>query len=198
MQKNIIIVMLVLIALIFCSGPRDVLAHTGSYEPTPTPDTPQVNTTTVFRPDLFAIDPMLEPGVDGYKIYQPGAIASVTIKPESILASSLSYDTRTLYRLGATDAFKCNCTGGVWKSGCGDHDSSSDLFEDTIWVDGCIRKYGSSSWSDCDDDHTSGYIAHADTCMSGGLFYSFEARSWHYFHTDGYIDNSFSTTDIAW
>ncbi len=149
------------------------------------PPKPWTNSSKEFRPDIGLMDPEMEPGVNGYKVFNPGAISILTVQGKingpngtlSVLAT----------RTGATDAFIYSC-GEIYLCGGGDHDSESTLFEDEIWVDGCIKRYGNYAWSNCDEDHTSGSIAHTDTSMSGGFAWNFTAKSWHHFHTSGYVD----------
>ncbi len=179
-KKLIFVVFAVLVAL----TPLGAVQGKGEQPPTPSSDEPWTNSTTEFRPDLGLMDPDLEPGVNGYKIFNPGAISILSVQgqgnePDGILAT----------RIANSDAFTYSCNPPPsWLCGGGDHNSENDAIpEDEIWVDGCIKRKN-YAWSNCDDDHTSGYIAHADTSMSGGFAWQFTAKSWHKFHTAGYID----------
>ena len=142
------------------------------------PPKPWTNSTTEFRLDIGILDPNLEPGVNGYKVFNPGAISILRVMgqgkaPNSVLVA---------IRRAATDA------STYLGSGTGDHDSESDLSEGQIWVDGCIKKTGNPTWADCDSNRTSGHIAHADTFVSGAYGTQYTAKSWHHFHTSGYVD----------
>lgn len=153
------------------------------------PPNPWTNSTTEFRPDIGLMDPNLEPGVNGYKVFSPSAISVLMVsgygKGSNGALSVLA--TRT----AATDA------STFLGNGVGDHDSESELFENDIWVDGCIKRTGNSTWADCDSDRTSGHIAHADTYMSGTYGWQYTAKSWHHFHTTGYVDWNPVTQDSA-
>lgn len=179
MNKKLIFIMcVVMIALLPI---RTIVQAQGEQPPNP-----WTNSTTEFRPDIGVMDPNLEPGLNGYKVFKPGAISILTVRnkgkaPMGVVATAI--------RRGATDA------STYLGSGTGDHDSESDLFEGQIWVDGCIKIKGNSTWADCDSHRTSGHIAHADTFVSGAYGTSYTAKSWHHFHTSGYIDWNPTTSD---
>ena len=177
-KKLVFIVLTLLIALI----PFGLAQGKGEQPPTSPPNEPWLNSTTEFRPDIGLMDLNLKPGENGYKIFNPGGISILSVKgqekePDSILAT----------RIASTDAF------GFWQGenfyGAGDHDSENDSFpENEIWVTGCVKKTGNTTWGDCDTDNTSGYIAHADTAVIGHYNYDYTAKSWHHFHTSGIVD----------
>jgi hypothetical protein len=150
------------------------------------PPKPWTNSTTEFRPDIGLLDPNSEPGVNGYKIFNPGAISTFAVKGQGKMSNAALVSG---VRRAATDA-STNLGSGV-----GDHDSESPLFEDDIWVDGCIKRTSSSAWADCDSNRTSGHIAHADTYVSGAYGTQYTAKSWHKFHKSGYIDWNPTTSD---
>ena len=152
-----------------------------------------VNQETFFLPNFGVQRAGLTPGEGGYKVFRPGAFALMQVRP---LTKSNGLAGTGLYRRAATDAFTYNC-GSSWRCGGADHDSQSDLFEQEIWVDGCLKYRGNQTWQVCDEDHTSGFIAHADTSLPGCFLCSFEARSWHHFHTPGYRDWNPVTGDTA-
>lgn len=168
-------------------------SNTGNAQEPETKPTIYINQETLFLPDFGAQHEGLVPGEGGYKVFRPGAFALMYFRPvtdRSRLAGT------GLYRRAATDAFTYNC-GSIWGCGGADHDSQSDLFEQEIWVDGCLKYRGNPTWQVCDDDHTSGFIAHADTSLPGCFLCSFEAKSWHHFHTPGYRDWNPVTGDTA-
>jgi len=180
-KKLIFAVLVVLVALM----PLGAVQGKGEQPPTPASEEPWTNSTTEFRPDIGLMDPDLEPGVNGYKIFNPGAISIFSMQRQGNEPDGILVDTR----IANTDAFRYGCDITPYYCGGGDHNSENDgYFEDEIWVDGCIKRKGNYAWADCDDDHTSGYIAHVDTSMWGGLAWQFTAKSWHHFHSDGFYD----------
>lgn len=150
---------------------------------------PWTNEETVVRPDLGPKEVGLTPGVNGYKVFNPGAIKSEPIKPIGKLAIS---PEATLYRRFYTDAY-IKWLDGDWHYR-GSHVSESDLYEQKIWVDGWLKV--SKTWvDDCLSHKTNVRRA---TCTTDEVFwcgYSSYAESDHFFHTSGYIDAQKTTWD---
>ena len=97
----------------------------------------------------------------------------------------------TVYRAGWTDAY------WVWYYPAniehhGSHNSQSDLVENNIWADGNLKVKGVVVNS-C-SSHTGGQYTHCETSKTYYLKYSITAKSWHYFHTSGYVDQNFTTS----
>lgn len=150
------------------------------------------NKTVEIRSDLGPSVSGLVPGVNGYKVYNPGAIKAVSA--QSITNNPKALLSATPYRRGYTDVW------GSWQGAfqnwifTGSHTSDSDLFEGKIWADGYIKYKSDTGWRNSCNSRLSGKRAHCNTSFSGwccGVF----AQSKHYFHTDGYIDNNMSTSD---
>jgi hypothetical protein len=169
-------------------------------EPPSAEATPQSesNTTTVLDPQLGPSFPGMVPGAGGYKVFEPGAIRRMPIRAlRASEAASLSIDPMALYRSGYTDAWIHWEPAGFGHYGS--HTSDSDLFEQQIWVDGFLRPLSqpSSWWSQC-QDHRSGHRATCTTYFWYPVFCrNIYAESFHHFHTDGYADDDFKTSDTA-
>lgn len=168
-------------------------------ETPPIQTTPQSesNTTTLLDPQRGPSFPGMIPGVNGYKVFEPRAIQRVPIRslreagPPSSFSSIL-----TLYRSGYTDAWIHWEPPGFGHYGS--HTSDSDLFEQQILVDGFLRPLSDSAWWSRCQDYRSGHRA---TCITyfwyPGFCRNIYAESFHHFHTDGYQDNDFKTSDVA-
>lgn len=70
-KKLIFIVLAVMVALL----PMGIVRAQGELPPKP-----WTNSSTEFRPDIGLVDPFLQPGVNGYKIFEPGAISIFAIQ----------------------------------------------------------------------------------------------------------------------
>jgi hypothetical protein len=144
----------------------------------------------VVRPDSGPEVEGFTPGVGGYKVFGPNAIATQAIQSEKESGGDIGTLGTGLYRHALTD---------IWEAGgetvMGSHTSDSDLYEDEIWVDGAIKIDG-QGWYDSDEDHTTGMFAHCTTQMPDPIWLqTFIAHSWHHFHTDGYVDWNPETED---
>lgn len=154
------------------------------------PVQPWTNKGVEIRPDLGATIPGLEPGANGYKVFNPGAIKTVAI--QSIDNSAQSLLAATVYRSGSTD---------VWGNCCwtfsGGHTSGSDIFEAEIWADGYLKYKKDTAWRDSCRDRSSGWAASCNTTFDGwySLLNPAYGRTNHHFHTSGYVDQNFTTSD---
>jgi hypothetical protein len=147
------------------------------------------NTAVEVRPDL---GPMIEKGLvgeNGYKVFNPGAIASAPIisKNRGLAAS--------IYRSGWTDAW-LSLDWNSWEHH-GNHDSSSDLWETHIGIDGRLKVTIDSGWRDTCSIHTSGSSYLCSTSFHHVLPRTIKAESTHTFQTPGYVDEIFYTADNA-
>lgn len=97
----------------------------------------------------------------------------------------------TAYRAGWSDAYWVWYYPLNWEHH-GSHNSQSDLVENQIWADGSLKVNGYNVAS-C-SNHTSGQYAHCDTSKTYYIKYSMTAKSWHYFHKTGYVDQNFTTS----
>ena len=142
---------------------------------------------TEVHSDLGPAEEGLTPGVGGYKVFGPDAIAIQSI--QSVKGNGLM-TLDVLYRTGTTDIFEIS--GPAVK---GSHSSESDLFEDEIWIDGAIKEEG-QGWYDSNYLHTSGMFAACYTQMPDrNWLQTFIAHSWHHWHTNGYNDWNPETED---
>jgi len=174
----------------------------------PTPDTSLAdltyNTQTEIRMDIGQPE-RGNIGQYGYKVFQPGAIASIVAMPIDANqdAPLLLPDKpgRGPRRRGSTDAW-LNFVWiptppyGSWEH-FGAHHSSSDLWEAQIWVDGFLKITNDSGWRDTCSRERSGKNAYCVTSFTQLLPRRIQARSNHHFHTSGYRDQNFSTGDSA-
>lgn len=148
-----------------------------------------VNQHMEVRPDLGMQQPDLTPGVNGYKVFNPGAIAWMSAQPEGnsgdVTGASIECSP---CRRGNTDAFN-QTFGGV----DGQHSSNSDLLEDQIRVDGTIQKTNEPILDDCADPKT-GHFANCGTYGNSGSG-TYVAKSYHYFRKSGYTDSTLNTAD---
>jgi len=142
-----------------------------------------------MRPDLGPKVLGLEPGVAGYKVFNPGAI---TITPISSISNSheTMLAAATIYRSGYTDAYGTCCTWNLY----GSHTSDSDLFESQIWADGYLKYQSQTGWMASCSNRTSGSRAHCNTSFTG-WYQTIYAETKHHFHTSGYVDSNFTTGD---
>jgi hypothetical protein len=172
-----------------------VLTDTGTLaqetDPTPRPsDEVTKEEGSRVIPHLGPKEEGLTPGENGYKVYHADAIESRSVqsKKEATLSS--------IYRAGYTD---------IWEEGIGEdqtvrgsHNSQSDLYEETIDIDGRIKKNG-QGWSNYCGAPSSGTFHGCATSMADPRPHfdwdDFTAKSDHYFHTSGYNDDNFSTQD---
>ena len=162
------------------------------------PDSPEknpiviFNTETVTRPDLGPPSTNGVVGKNGYKVFDPGAIGIVSITPSG---ESGDMTIMTVYRSGWTNAW---LDFGTWQwHHFGSHTSDSDLWEDEIWVDGFLKVTTDPGWRDACDNHRAGDNSYCGTNFDHILPRTIYAKSDHHFHTDGYVDNNFSTADSA-
>ncbi|GAB4500755.1 MAG: hypothetical protein Fur0035_02950 [Anaerolineales bacterium] len=191
----------VLTIAMFLSTMFNGIAFANNANP-PTPDTSLAgftyNTQTEIRPDIG------QPGRGnigqyGYKVFQPGAIASVVAMPMDANQDNLPDKSGGPRRRGSTDAW----LNWVWNppyfgfEHFGAHHSSSDLSEDEIWVDGFLKITNDSSWRDTCSQERSGKNAYCVTSFFQVMSRSIQAKSDHHFHLRGYKDNDFSTADGA-
>lgn len=137
--------------------------------------------------NLGSTDPGLIPGVNGYKVFGPDAIKQVPAQRLGLAGASPMTETRT----GATDEYGCGSTA------CGSHTSESELFESQIHVDGAAKWSWASGWLDSCPNHTTGHLAQCSTQLQEDFCRVWTAmgHSWHYFHTSGYLDSDFQTSD---
>ncbi|MEM8532493.1 MAG: hypothetical protein AAGF95_16740 [Chloroflexota bacterium] len=161
---------------------------------TPDPQIPEmppytVNHATEFRPDLGTLRSGLIPGVDGYKVFHPGAIAVAQAQPGlNINDSSTSGSGK--WRRARTDAYDTAL------SMVSDHSSDSDLSENKIEVEGLLGMKGGPKTEDCKETR---YDRHVVSCSNstGGPEGRYEGVGFHDFHTDGYGDTHLKTNNFA-
>jgi len=150
------------------------------------------NSEPILDPQRGPTFPGMMPGIGGYKIFGPGAIRKIPVRPVSS-----PIDPQALYRSGYTDAWIHWEPPGFGHYGS--HTSDSDLFEQEIWVDGYLRPLSSTGWWATCSDHRVGQRA---TCLTYFWYPVFcrniYAESLHHFHTDGFEDDNFKTGDISW
>lgn len=156
-----------------------------------------VNQETVIRPDIGPKLSDLEPGEQGYKVFNPGAIVQVQRIPASESGLSITEQGNVMSSSGGTgstdvwyDHFHC-CPGDYHMMGS--HLSESTLWEDDIWADGYIKVVG-QGWRDQCSDHTSGTRAHCNTGYHYGCEDSYGETD-HYWHKEGYQDNWATSSD---
>ena len=146
-------------------------------------------------PDLGPQIEGLVAGISGYKVYHTGAIESRLAQPLNTNGHVTTLSS--LYRAGYTDIWE---TGGSSSQTVhGSHNSESDLYEDTIDIDGRVKENG-QGWSDYCGSPSSGTFNGCNTSMSDPNphwdYNDFTAASDHYFHTSGYNDEQFNTQDV--
>jgi hypothetical protein len=118
---------------------------------------------------------------------KPGSACRVPVVQLGVFADPKieSVGVLTLYRSGWTNK---------WTS-----ESDSDLTEDFIKVEGYLYWWVGGGWSledDCEDPNTNSSHAACRTYGGGGGSPStLKQDGYHYFHTDGYQDDSFQTQD---
>ncbi|MCA9937847.1 MAG: hypothetical protein KC418_04350 [Anaerolineales bacterium] len=155
----------------------------------------QVNETTVIRPDVGMAYEGGIVGENGYKVFNPGAIAIAPIISTEEEAGILA--TRT----GSTDAWLAWSWSFDWKKFGWDHlsahNSHSDLWEDEIWADGRLKITTDGSWRTTCSQHTAGYNAVCTNNFFQLLPRTIYAETDHHFRKSGYVDSNFSTNDSA-
>jgi hypothetical protein len=159
------------------------------------PPKPDYNTQTETRPDIGQQEKG-DVGQHGYKVFMPGAIASVAASP---LDASLK--AASVFRSGSTDAwlnFVVIATPPYsgWDH-LGGHQSGSDLWESEIWVDGFLKITNDSSWRASCSQHATGSSAYCVTSFNQLLPRLINGKTNHHFHMSGYVDQNFSTADSA-
>lgn len=147
------------------------------------------NAVVELRPDLGAMDEKGIVGENGYKVFNPGAIATTPIMSTNrSLAASI-------YRSGWTDAW-LSLDWDSWEHH-GNHNSSSDLWETHIGIDGRLKVTAESGWRDTCSIHTSGKSYTCATSFHHYLPRTIRAESTHTFQTPGYVNDLFYTADNA-
>lgn len=154
------------------------------------PPKPWTNTATQLRPDIGPAVSGLEPGTNGYKVFNPGAIKMVPAQSQNSTRDASVVAAATPYRRGSTDVWGSCCT---WNFG-GSHTSDSDLFEAEIWSNGYLKYKSDTGWKNSCRDQSSGVRAHCNTSFSG-WYKKIYGETKHHFHTSGYVDNNMTTSD---
>ena len=149
-----------------------------------------VNQQTETRADLGPVHSDMKPGVNGYKVFHPGAIAYVQAQPVDALSSDITTQAVTASsscagcRYGNTDAYAVSF-GGM----NGDHSSHSDFREDMIRVEGTLRQDGGPIRDREADTNYGTYATDpVRTYMSGTKGAWHRADSYHDFRKSGLKD----------
>ena len=186
MRKVKFVSVFVLLALLLSAVPGVVMADE------PPPDEPLPGT-------VLADEPLPGPPV-GYRVDEPSPGAVVhreAVQPLGGRIRSLGSGGRPMptYRSGWTDGWYDWFYPYFWH--VGSHTSDSDLYEDSIRVDGLSKLQGSSGWRTSCADPTHGIkpgtTAHCNTRFEAYFAYKFYVESHHAFHKAGYPDTYFET-----
>jgi hypothetical protein len=155
-------------------------------------DGPPLPAGTRVLPDLGPSVPGQTPGVNGYKVFGPNAVRRVPIRPS--VEGGETTAPLTLYRSGYTDVWYT--WGGPFQPYVynGSHTSDSDLWEEQIWVDGYLKRRNQIGWMNNCRDHTAGSRAQCNTSFEWSAVCAY-GESQHFFHTTGYADDHFTTSD---
>ncbi|MCO7224047.1 hypothetical protein [Pleionea sp. CnH1-48] len=134
-------------------------------------------------------------GINGYKEFKPGAIVSANVPSKG------ATQMQSIKRRGSTDAWLSWVWSWDWKEfgwdHSGSHVSSSDLWEGKIWIDGYLKITTDGGWRETCNNHTSGNYAHCGTRFFQLIPRTIRAESRHYFHSSGYVDQTFNSSDNA-
>ncbi|MBI5822444.1 MAG: hypothetical protein HZB18_00295 [Chloroflexi bacterium] len=135
-------------------------------------------------------------GQYGYQVFNPGAIGYTTAR--TMTPGLINGRAK---RRGSTDAWLNFVITpakpfGSWDH-FGGHQSSSDLWEGEIWVDGFLKISNDANWRASCSNHLSGNYAYCTTSFNQLIARLIKAKSNHHFHKNNYIDNNFSTADNA-
>lgn len=149
-----------------------------------------VNAQALTRPNLGIAESDLAPGTNGYKVFNPGAIKTLTSQP---IDDGDLHTMRNVTRTGYTDVW--GEWGGVfqnWKF-TGSHTSDSTIIENKIWADGFLKYWGQGWRSTC-SKRLRGSRAHCNTTFSGwyNLVYG---ETLHHFEAPGYPSGNLRTGD---
>jgi len=134
--------------------------------------------------------PGLAPGVEGYRVFGKDARKSVVVSFLTVDGfEANSQLLSTIYRSGWSDCFESSAT--IY----GNHNSGSDLYEDSILARGGIKKSG-TGWLTTAEQQRQGMSAFVVTSWPDPQFIqTWIAGTRHEFHTDGYVDAKFDTQD---
>lgn len=154
--------------------------------------TPTKNSAIEIHPDLGTTEPGGVVGKNGYKVFHPGAIAEVTVTALQAPAA---------VRRGFTDAWLAWSWDWDWKKWGWDHrathESTSDLWEEEIWVDGTLKVTTDTSPRELCTQHTTGNRAVCNTKFFQIIPRTIRGDSFHHFKKAGYADSNFNTGDNA-
>ena len=156
------------------------------------------NRTTEIRPDIGPLNPSAIVGEHGYKVFHPGAIKTASAVPVEANAGRRVVEA---IRRGITDAWLNWVFSWDWQQWgwdhLGYHESESDLWESQNWADGRLKITTDSSWRDTCSTHTSGSLASCTTSFFQILPRTIVGETYHHFHTNGYNDENFWSSDSA-
>jgi len=143
---------------------------------------------TVVLPEVGGpIVPGLTPGVEGYKVFGPGAFLVENPYVDDTLGALSILDTPTWS--ASTNVYRGSPT-----SINGSHFSESTEYCQQIWVDGGLQLRGAGYWADFQSLHSSGWVAGVNTSMYWYAYTWYHGQSWHFFHEDGYVEWSPQTS----
>jgi hypothetical protein len=146
----------------------------------------EYNEQTVVRPDLGAVRYDLVPGQNGYKVFNPGAIAWAPAIPHSVIGEAA---LASPMRRGNTDVVGVCCNGAD-----ATHSSDSDLLEDKITADGTLRKRGQPIGDTCSHQPTNRSAARCTTSVRQG-WATYDGATVHTFKKSGYENLTLNTAD---
>jgi hypothetical protein len=154
-------------------------------------EVPEWNKSTIINPNLGSSDPRGVVGQNGYKVFNAGAIAQVAV---SSTEGNLVPD---VYRSGNSDAWSYFNQDGGWGTWThvGNHNSGSDLSESDIRANGRLKVTTDPNWRKLCNDNTSGNSAACITEFNDALPRTIYGETNHFFHTSGYSDSQFLTSD---
>lgn len=160
------------------------------------PHDPSYNKTKEVRPDLGGQNEKGIVGENGFKVFNPGSIAVALVAP--LAQGNLpSMAAATVYRSGSTDAWLSWAPMPPGWDHFGGHTSGSDLWENEIWVNGYLKITTDSGWRTSCSNHVSGNSAYCTTTFFQLIPRTIKAQTNHHFHTSGYVDQNFTTSDSA-
>ncbi len=150
-------------------------------------DDGHANKGEIVKPELGTQEAGQIPGVNDYKVFDQGAIATqkaVRINGRISLPDTLLED---MVWSAYTD---------IWKQGIGvpvsqyvimgSHNTQSNQSISEIWVNGAIKKSG-QGWYNTAEHHTSGMFASCNTQMPDTDWWqTYIAHSWHHCYQLGY------------
>ncbi len=160
---------------------------------------PWTNRTTEVRPEIGPSFPGMTPGVDGYKVFGPGAIKQVPVLATGqntlVEVDQLTEEVRS----GYSDAWKrWNGPFSYWEH-WGSHSEDSTLYETDISIGGFLRNIAfAPNWrASCRDPQLGTMSGSRASCQTtfNDQCRNIYAESTHHFHTNGYVDSNFTSGD---